>query len=156
MANHTRLQGRVFGPIRAAAHRPVPRRSWWLRGSAAATFCAFCALIRQFRHLAEIRSSTRAIHIIIRGPTPSTAHSRLTCTPHRSTKTNQKWPSSLSPSRRPGRRLRVPGQQAASKVVVMGDIGVDPGPITPSGFMFEDTEASPAAAPARSSTAASP
>ena len=33
-----------------------------------------------------------------------------------------------------------PGQQAASKVVVKGDIGVDPGPITPSGFMFEDTE----------------
>ena len=32
-----------------------------------------------------------------------------------------------------------PGQQAASKVVVKGDIGVDPGPITP-GFMFEDTE----------------
>ena len=26
-----------------------------------------------------------------------------------------------------------PGQQAASKVVVKGDIGVDPGPITPSG-----------------------
>ena len=33
-----------------------------------------------------------------------------------------------------------PGQQAASKVVVKGDIGVDPGPITPGGFMFEDTE----------------
>ena len=33
-----------------------------------------------------------------------------------------------------------PGQQAASKVVVKGDIGVDPGPIDPSGFMFEDTE----------------
>ena len=33
-----------------------------------------------------------------------------------------------------------PGQQSASKVVVSGDIGVDPGPITPSGFMFEDTE----------------
>ena len=46
----------------------------------------------------------------------------------------------LSP---PGRRLRGPGQQAASKVVVKGDIGVDPGPITPGGFMFEDTEASP-------------
>ena len=34
-----------------------------------------------------------------------------------------------------------PGQQAASKVVVQGDIGIDPGPITPGGFMFEDTEA---------------
>eukprot|EP00629_Pelagomonadales_sp_RCC1024_P010653 CAMPEP_0119266564 /NCGR_PEP_ID=MMETSP1329-20130426/5014_1 /TAXON_ID=114041 /ORGANISM="Genus nov. species nov., Strain RCC1024" /LENGTH=59 /DNA_ID=CAMNT_0007266453 /DNA_START=4 /DNA_END=180 /DNA_ORIENTATION=- len=33
-----------------------------------------------------------------------------------------------------------PGQQAASKVVVKGDIGVDPGPITPSGLMWEDQE----------------
>ena len=33
-----------------------------------------------------------------------------------------------------------PGQQSASKVVVSGDIGVDPGPITPSGLMWEDQE----------------
>ena len=33
-----------------------------------------------------------------------------------------------------------PGQQSASKVVVSGDIGVDPGPITPSGPFFEDVE----------------
>jgi hypothetical protein len=33
-----------------------------------------------------------------------------------------------------------PGQQAASKVVVKGDIGVDPGPIDPSGPFWEDQE----------------
>ena len=33
-----------------------------------------------------------------------------------------------------------PGQQSASKVVVKDSIGVDPGPITPSGFMYEDAE----------------
>jgi len=33
-----------------------------------------------------------------------------------------------------------PGQQSASKVVVSGDIGVDPGPITPGGPFFEDVE----------------
>ena len=33
-----------------------------------------------------------------------------------------------------------PGQQSASKVVVKDSIGVDPGPITPGGFMFEDAE----------------
>ena len=33
-----------------------------------------------------------------------------------------------------------PGQQSASKVVVKDSIGVDPGPIEPSGFMFEDAE----------------
>ena len=33
-----------------------------------------------------------------------------------------------------------PAQQSASKVVVSGDIGVDPGPITPSGPFFEDVE----------------
>ena len=30
-----------------------------------------------------------------------------------------------------------PGQQAASKVVVKGDIGVDPGPIDPSGPFWD-------------------
>ena len=33
-----------------------------------------------------------------------------------------------------------PGQQAASKVVVKGDIGVDPGPIDPSGPFWDDQE----------------
>ena len=33
-----------------------------------------------------------------------------------------------------------PGQQSASKVVVSGDIGVDPGPITPGGPFFDDVE----------------
>ena len=33
-----------------------------------------------------------------------------------------------------------PGQQSASKVVVSGDSGVDPGPITPGGLRFEDVE----------------
>jgi len=33
-----------------------------------------------------------------------------------------------------------PGQQAASKVVLSGDIGVDPGPVTPGGLMFDDVE----------------
>ena len=33
-----------------------------------------------------------------------------------------------------------PGQQSASKIVLSGDIGIDPGPITPGGLMFEDVE----------------
>jgi len=33
-----------------------------------------------------------------------------------------------------------PGQQSASKVVVSGDIGVDPGPIKPQGIFWDDKE----------------
>ena len=53
---------------------------------------------------------------------------------------------------RPAGAFVAPGQQAASKVVVKGDIGVDPGPIDPPARSGMTRRGSPAASPSRSST----
>ena len=51
-----------------------------------------------------------------------------------------KWPSSPSP-RRPGRRLQLGGGGAPAPAVdATADIGVDPGPIEPTGPFWEDQE----------------
>ena len=53
--------------------------------------------------------------------------------------TNQNGQARSRPLAAPAVAFVAPGQQAASKVVVKGDIGVDPGR-SPRGLLFEDTE----------------
>ena len=89
----------------------------------------------------EIRGSHFCNGTAPRGHAPAARHSRAYLTRRAPRRQQIKMAKlALALLAAPAVAFVAPGQQAASKVVVKGDIGVDPGPITPSGFMFEDTE----------------
>ena len=88
------------------------------------------------------KGSDRKTHIYARAEASHSLHSSgyLTHPPPADTKLSKMAKLALALLAAPAVAFVAPGQQAASKVVVKGDIGVDPGPIDPSGPFWDDQE----------------